>query len=344
LGQLALKLINKYFNLDNMKKLIRKITSVFILVFCSYFANAQNVLGGTNVLDGVYVKEHVPSRKPIPYNYLREADMMWTKKIWRMLDLREKQNFPLYYPKAPVDNRMSLIDLIVNAAEKGMDLDEESKNSPHLVLYNAPLTVVLNEFSDPKNPNGIADSAKLKDFLKVQFGVKDEKRAIENPVTGNIDSVLIKGERKTEDVYRYIIKEEWYFDKQRSKMEVRIIGLCPIRLSKEKVGITTGTTGGAAGASDEDEPQKAVKLFWVYFPALRPLLANHEVFNPNNDAERRTFDDIFFKRKFSSFIIQETNVYDNRTIAEYAFGLDAQLEAEKVKDYIFKLEHDLWEY
>jgi len=82
----------------------------------------------------------------------------------------------------------------------------------------------------------------------------------------------------------------------------------------------------------------------VYFPSIRPLLANHEVFNATNDAERRTFDDIFFKRMFSSYIFQETNVYDNRLINQYALGLDAILESEKIKEDIFRLEHDLWEY
>ena len=321
-----------------MNSTFNKIAIAFILVLTGFLTNAQNVL------DGIYMKEHVPSRKPVPYYYIREADQMWTKKIWRMLDLREKQNFPLYYPKAPVDDRMSLIDLIIKAAEKGMDFSEDSKNTPHLVLYDAPSNVQFSEFYSPINPNGIADSAKLNEKLKVQFGVKDEKKAIENVVTGAIDSVPIKGERHTDEVYRYILKEEWFFDKQRSKMDVRIIGLCPIRLYKDKAVSNAIANSGGGAASDEDEPLTPKKLFWVNFPSLRPVLANHEVFNENNDAERRTFDDIFFKRKFSSYIIQETNVFDNRLIGEYAFGLDAQLEAEKVKDFIFKLEHDLWEY
>ena len=323
--------------------LIIVISALFVLI--GFFANAQNPNEPNNVLDGAYQKEHVLSRKPIPYHYRREADMMWSKKIWRMLDMREKQNFPLYYPKNPVDNRISLIDLILQSAEKGMDLSDESKNSPHLVLYKAPSNVMINEFLTPINPNGISDSAKLKDELKVQFSVKDEKKAVDNVLTGNVDSVVVKGERHTEEVYRYIFKEEWYFDKQRSKMEVKIIGICPIRLYKDKaVSNAIANSGGSATTSDEDEPLTPKKLFWVYFDALRPVLANHEVFNENNDAERRTFDDIFFKRKFSSFIIQETNVYDNRLIGEYTLGLDAQLEAERVKDFIFKLEHDLWEY
>ena len=56
-----------------MKKIILVLT---IAVFLAPFAKAQV----SDVLDGVYVKEHVPARKPVPYHHLREADMMWSKK------------------------------------------------------------------------------------------------------------------------------------------------------------------------------------------------------------------------------------------------------------------------
>jgi gliding motility associated protien GldN len=325
-----------------MRNLILFLTKVFFFVLCVNFVNAQGVL------DGIYVKEHVPSRKPIPYNYLREADMMWTKKIWRMLDLREKQNFPLYYPTKPLDDRYSLIDLIIAGATKGYDLNENGTGA-HLVLYKAPLEVQQSEFLTSLGINvlGLADSSTLKTYLDDQFGVKKIKTPKIDIVTGQPtgDSTEFTTSMSTSEVLRYIMKEEWYFDKQRSKMEVRIIGLCPIRIYKDKNATTTpSSSGGASNTAADDEEIKKTKICWVYFPALRPLLANHEVFNPNNDSERRTFDDIFFKRKFSSFIIQETNVYDNRGIGEYSFGIDAQLEAEKVKDFIFKLEHDLWEF
>jgi hypothetical protein len=36
-------------------------------------------------------------------------------------------------------------------------------------------------------------------------------------------------------------------------------------------------------------------------------------------------------------------VYD-RKIADYARGVDGLLEAERIKDDLFTLEHDLWHY
>jgi hypothetical protein len=70
--------------------------------------------------------------------------------------------------------------------------------------------------------------------------------------------------------------------------------------------------------------------------------ANVEVYNRQNDAERRTLEDIFWKRMFGSYIYKETNVFD-RIIDEYAQGIDALMESERIKEEIFLLEHDLWE-
>ena len=46
---------------------------------------------------------------------------------------------------------------------------------------------------------------------------------------------------------------------------------------------------------------------------------------------------------FGSTITKESGVMD-RKINEYMIGLDALLEAEKIKTEIFNIEHDLWEY
>ena len=113
-------------------------------------------------------------------------------------------------------------------------------------------------------------------------------------------------------------------------MDVRIIGICPIADGRDEI------TGELSGAD--------VPLCWFYFPEIRDVLKNALCFNMyGNEAENRTFEDIFMKRMFSSTIVKEGNVYD-REINEYMIGLDALLEAERIKNEIFEFEHDLWEY
>ena len=126
-------------------------------------------------------------------------------------------------------------------------------------------------------------------------------------------------------IKRMRLKEDWYFDKQRSQMMVRIIGICPVMM-KERDG------------EEVSEP-----LFWIYFPEGREIFSKALIYNRFNDAMRLTFDDAFWKRMFNSYIYKESNVYDRR-ISEYATGLDALYEAERVKHEIFEFEHDLWEF
>jgi gliding motility associated protien GldN len=140
----------------------------------------------------------------------------------------------------------------------------------------------------------------------------------------------IEGEIRLEEIKQFMIKEEWYFDKQNSRLQVRIVGICPIQeFLRQDV---------------EGSPLQRRKVFWVYYPEARRLLAGNQVFNPYNDARRMTFDDLFIKRYFNSYIVQESNVYNNRTISQYLSGKDAMLESKRLEDKIFNFEQDLWEY
>src|SRR5205085_10278561 len=133
-----------------------------------------------------------------------------------------------------------------------------------------------------------------------------------------------------EKVIAYRVKEDWFFDKQRSVMDVRIIGIAPLIYDVDEKG--------AVRPGNVKKP-----IFWIYYPEVRKLLANAESFNRENDAERRSFDDIFQKRLFGSYIYKESNVYDRR-IEDYKQGISALLESERIKNDITNFEHDMWEF
>jgi gliding motility associated protien GldN len=145
-----------------------------------------------------------------------------------------------------------------------------------------------------------------------------------------METKVIGGERKSDEVKQILVKEIWFFDRNYSRLDVRIVGICPIREYVQSDG-------------GQDQVVKK-QTFWISYPQVRNLFARHEVFNTKNDAQRRTFDDIFVKRFFGSYIVREANVYNNRRIEDYAVGLDAMLESERIKSEIFTFEHDLWEF
>lgn len=278
---------------------------LLIIGFALFLGTSQNSNAQT-IATSVYKKEHIKNRKPIPFAPIRECDIMWSKLVWRVVDLREKMNLSLYYPTEPQDDRYSLIDLLLFGIENegltAYDIDDDE--------FKVPMTM---------------------DQIHANFNALNDTITQRNRLTGELEEKVIEGEMHTDEVKRYIVKEQWFFDKQNSTLQVRIIGLCPIREYVKE------------GESEMDGLQKK-QLFWVYFPEARPLLASHEVFNPFNDAARYSFDDLFMKRHFSSFITQISNVYNNRPINDYALGIESMLEAERIKNDIFNFEHDLWEF
>jgi gliding motility associated protien GldN len=275
---------------------------IFIaILFVGFVSQSQ----AQYVLDGVYQKEHTMKRRVIPYSPLREGDVMWLKRVWRRIDLREKMNHVYYYPVNEINDRRSMFDVIKNA----LIFDGT------LTAYDAGPLQDQDEFTQPMT---------VDDVKKLLMSV--DTMETENEY-GEWEKVLVPNDVKTSDIKWYDIKEEWFFDNQRSVMDVRIIGICPM---KEKF-------------NDFGESMGPMSLFWIYYPEARRVFANQEVFNRQNDAERRTLEDLVWKRQFSSYILKETNVYD-RFIGEYKTRLDALLEAEKIKEQMFFMEHDVWSF
>jgi len=280
-----------------------------LLMGLAMLAVAPQKMTAQDILTEVYTREHIPNKAPVPYAYLREADVMWAKDIYRVIDLKQKQNLQLYYPLNPINDRYNLVSLIL------WGIDDEgirafSSNDPN------------NEFTIP------LDRTQIDEVFGA--GTQTIKRL---DMEGNLVDTTISNDRRTDEVKQILVKEKWFFDKNHSVMNVRIVGLCPIRVYHQ--------------LDDQGMPQETPvkkKTVWVYFPELRPLFARHEMFNENNDAQRISFDDYFIQRRFNSFVFAESNVYNNRVITDYSIGLDALLEAERIKEYLFETEHDLWEY
>lgn len=252
----------------------------------------------------IYEKD-ITDKSPVPYPHLREADVMWSKKITRIVDMREKMNLPLYYPTFPIGDRKSLIDIIMEAVRSG-----------EVTVYKA--RVGDDEMIEPTTLGEIEST----------MGASIDTSWVIDPVTNQQIQNVSENPANTSEIKQYLMQEEWYFDNKHSIMKVRILGLCPIRFYTHE---------------DTGMPAKS-KAFWVYFPELRNILARSEVYNKYNDSHRISYDDLFMQRRFSSFIISQSNVYNNRQITEYETGRMALLEADKIREELMNIEHDLWEY
>ncbi len=283
-----------------MKKLILYLgIIVFSLLISKNQANAQ-------IINGAFKRADIVQKKPMPLPTVREADVFWSQKLWRVIDLREKMNQLLYYPTSEMEGRVNLINLLMQGIENGQ-----------ITPYDASAD------DDFKVPMSYAQ-------VKENFGAKTTQEEKIDFDTGERKMVEVTGDIRLNEIKQYMIKEEWYFDKQNSTLNVRIIGICPIREFVNE--------GDASGEV------RRTKLFWIYYPEARPLLASNLVLNQYNPALQMSFDDLFIKRLFNSYIVKEENVYDNREISSYLTGKEAMEESKRIENEIFDFEQDLWEY
>ncbi len=281
-----------------MKKII---LSGFLLLLFSFPVSILGQITASSPMDGLYQDQGTINRKPMPLPSVRKADIMWSKRIWREIDFRQKMNNVFYFPTTPHQNWKSFITVIMDALKQGK-----------ITAYDVSLT---DELLVPITYNEII--ARQTDTVHETL-----RRTI--PPFNEYDTTIINTFDPTQ-VMRLRLKEDWYFDSKRSQMLVRIEAFCPVMIK------------------NRDGQQVSVPLFWVSYADARKVLANALAFNPHNSAMRLSFDDIFIKRLFDSYIIKEQNMFD-RHINAYATGAEAIRESQRIKREMFNFEQYLWQY
>ena len=87
---------------------MKKITFL-ICLFC-----VLNVVDSVaQPMDDIVERKLLFERNVLNYKPLREADIFWEKRIWRVIDVREKMNQTFMYPQDPFFN------ILQNAALNG---------------------------------------------------------------------------------------------------------------------------------------------------------------------------------------------------------------------------------
>ena len=183
----------------------------FLFVILAFGVNAQDPndftessepLGDT-YLDDIVKRSLIFEAKVLPYEALREADIPWSKKIWRVIETREKVNIPFRSPDK------SFFSLLVKSIDEGkiVAFDDE-------------------EFAKMLSPEEVRGR-----IFKV------DSVPFYDPDTYEETIRVVESEINPDDIKRFRIKEIWYFDKEASMLKVRILGISPLH---ENVDAITG--------------------------------------------------------------------------------------------------------
>ncbi len=237
------------------------------------------------------------------------SDVMYKKTVTRAIDLREKQNLPLF-----ARNR-ELTALLIDAVNKGtikayendslqkqLTIDEFSKRllSPAAAAIPEDTSLLYLEHGD--------------DWRKIVEAMQDEKYM-------------------ARDLYQLELKEEVLFDKQRSRMMYDIQTLTvyiPADHPMNQTGIQKTLGSFSYKELVENLFRDNPKALW---------------FNVQNDREHKNLADAFELRLFSSYIIKISN--PNDAYLTDIYGGDPQkgmMASTWAAHELMEYEHNLWEF
>lgn len=279
--------------------------------FVANTTNPLTQLVGTSARSESAYEQSVKDKIPLAYESIREDDAAFVVRVWRVIDAREKMNLVFRNPSVSDAGADLFLAILYNAVTDSLS-------------GNAITAFRDDRFSQPYN---------MEDFLKRFSGGGYDTLPVYDLDGNLIRKRVTQRNFPVDSVLQYKVKEEWIFDKESSRLFVRILGIAPM--------MKTYTSNGIA-ISDQAFP-----LFWVYYSDLRPMLAKRQVYNPKNLGARMSWDDLFESRMFSSYIVQSSldNPFDQPLSAIYPNNsLYRLLEGERIKDKIFNYEQNLWAY
>lgn len=254
----------------------------------------------------------VKDRTPLAYEHIREDDAVYRQRVWREIDVHEKMNLPFVYKATEDNGNQRFISILLNLIKSG-----------EVTAFDATID---DRFTTPMTFRQIAENMVGKPkMIAIPDMVNDPDGS-----KGLTKDTTIMEMFNPELIERYEIKEEWVFDKESSRMQVRILGIAPLKTILEADGSVRAAT----------------PIFWVYYPDLRPMLAKYEAYNGKNFGARMSWEELFESRMFSSRIVKSTidNPGDNFISGYIKDPILQLLEGENVKDKIFNYEQDLWSY
>ncbi len=256
----------------------------------------------------------------------RYDDVVWYRIVYRIIDMRDKQNFQIYFPTIPNEKYRSLfrliLDAVVNDTLKAYDKVE--RDIQPLYSNVLPKDSLKNTFVY------ITNDTVNKTTEKAQLIETD-------PITQKLSVSNFLYPAYIKDQLKFLTQEIVFFDKHTSRMYTKIIGIAPL------YGLTESNISLGSSNDAWSYFQSSV-LCWFLFDELRPYLAKQYVISSGNDGQRLTYDEFFAQHLYSSYLLGDSNM-NNRMLLQYLTNPDKiRKEQQRIETELLNFEQDLWEY
>jgi len=264
----------------------------------------------------------------------RWDDVVWSRVVYRIIDMREKQNFQLYFPVIPNDEYKSLFRVILEAAINDT-----------LKAYGKVERDMLPLYSNVIRKDSIRSIFRVAEVDSTTGNAQRYDLVDIDPVTQQ--AVINKGNYKefVENQYKFLVQEVVFFDKHMSRLYSKIIGIAPM-MGKNADNALTFREG-----PNKVSEQKDIWIYfynsvlcWFLFDELRPYLAKHYVIPSGNDTQRLTFDEFFAQKLYSSYLLGDSNLNNRMILQSYTDPLKIRKEQNRIETELLNFEQDLWEY
>ncbi|MGN0226565.1 MAG: gliding motility protein GldN [Paludibacteraceae bacterium] len=315
--------------------MLKKISIIACLMLGVVTAQAQhNVISFFDEMGSARIQtaEFSPSHDTIVMVDHRIDDVIWSRYIYRVIDMRYKQNYQLYFPTKSDDaDYRNLFKVITDAVVDGMPIYEKNMETikpdfkqepisrnviPTMFMADDPMA----DYSDDPTHFDITSS----DAMLVHYDSIEDKLSFH----------FYPFEKLVRNQLKYLTQEVVFFDKHTSRLHIKIIGIAPLQSDK----ISTRDSTNLMSSLRESI------MFWIPFDKLRPYMAMQYAIPNRNETKRVTYDEFFQKRLFTSYIVGEGNMY-NRYIPDYAISEDEiKKEQKRIEAELLNFEQDLWEY
>jgi len=233
-----------------------------------------------------------------------EADLQWTKVVYRALDLTKGKNPALYYPEEPNEDGQSMFFIIMRLLANNQISAYEYLDGREMFTdeYKIKVAEMLDRF------HVLYSEAKGSTEKNPKYAIEDAD------IPGN-------------EILSYYIIEKWEFDTRSNKMRSRVEALCPVLHRQDEFG---------------GEPIK-FPMFWVKLNEIRPYIARQYVFtDDDNNLARYNLDDFFKLNMYQGDIYKVKNLRNMSLMQLYPDPKALKHAQDSIEERLHRFDKDLW--